>query len=127
MGIGDWFNENILGAKNNAKAEAVPINEQAYEYGGRYGGADEAANRYKQIGENAQGREAAQANYGAAIHAGLNPAMQARGDMNTVGQAQLARALGRVPSIAQMQADRQMGQASAQQAALAASAARTRR
>lgn len=49
-------------------------------------------------------------------------ALEARSNQSTVMNQLMARAAGTTPSIAQMQADRQMGQAAAQQSALQASA-----
>jgi hypothetical protein len=119
-GIGGFIS-SVFGSENEEKAAAPTVDPNAYNYGGTEGGADEAANRYQANARYAQQRTAAQADYGQA-NASTRLGLQARGDMNTVGQAQLSRALGQTPSIAQMQADRQMQQAGAAQAAQAASA-----
>jgi hypothetical protein len=119
-GIGGFLS-GIFGSENENTAEKPAVDANAYNYGGYEGGATDAAMRYRENARNAQQRQAAQADYGA-TNKSTALGLQARGDMNTVGQAQLARALGKVPSIAQMQADRQMGQAAAEQASAAASA-----
>jgi hypothetical protein len=94
-------------------------NADRYEYGGRPGGADEAAGRY-------QGRtNEYNATMGNATRdAGLmyQQAGQARGDQAGMAGLMAQRARGHVPSIAQMQADRQMRQAQAAQTSAAASA-----
>jgi hypothetical protein len=119
-GIGGFLS-GIFGSENEEKAAKPAIDSNAYNYGGYEGGATDAAMRYRENARNAQGREAAQANYDAANR--MNKmGLQARGDMNQVGQAQLARALGKVPSIAEMNGARQMGQVAAAQGALQASA-----
>lgn len=85
-----------------------------FQYGGYEGGAAEAASRYRQNAEGAQSRQGAQANY--------DMANQDRAASDQAAGMMLARARGQVPSIAQMQADRQMRQAAAAQASAAASA-----
>ncbi len=99
-----------------------------FQYGGHAGGAAEAAGRYATLGSDAQGRTATQAdfsgsqpNYAEAAAHGAN-ANAVRGGQDNVAGMMMARATGAVPSIAQMQADRQMGQATAAQGAQAASA-----
>ncbi len=92
-----------------------------FNYGGTPGGADEAANRSRWWGDQAQTRGAAQANYAQADqYAGLG--LGARSQQQQIADMMQARAMGLTPSIAQMQADRQMQQAMAGQASLAASA-----
>jgi len=102
-------------------ADTKHYDANRFEYGGVPGGANEAASRYRGLAEGAQGRAGEQANYGDA-NQDRALGMQAR-----TGQAGMAslmdqRARGLVPSIAQMQADRQMQQAAAAQSSAAASA-----
>ncbi len=120
MGLGDWVS-SIFGSKNEFKAQAPEVNSNAYQYGGRPGGADDAANRYQQAGQVAQGRQAAQAGYGNANEDRANQLMARQGQAQ-IAQSQLARAMGRTPSIAGMQAQQDMQRAQAAQMAAAASA-----
>lgn len=120
MGIGDFIS-GVFGSKNKERAPEVEVDPNAYQYGGRAGGADEAANRYRGIGEGAQNRQGVQVDYGQA-NQDRALALQARGQQGQVADAMMARAMGRTQSIAQMQADRQMGQAAAAQQSAAASA-----
>jgi hypothetical protein len=109
--------------KSNYNAQDISHSQMydpfAYQVG-NYG-----AENYKE-GRESQAREidrrsAPQADY-AQADADRRRALEARaGQASVMGQL-MARANGQTPSIAQMQADRQMGQASAQQAALQASA-----
>lgn len=120
------FVSDIFGSKNEEHANAPQVDPNAYQYGGHQGGADEAANRYRQQGEGAQTRQAEQAQFQQANYDDANFA-RAQQQAARSGQAQAAnlmmrRAMGQVPSIAQMQADRQMQQATAAQASAAASA-----
>lgn len=101
-------------------------NPNAGKFGGREGVDEEMANNARQQQNQAQ----AKANeYGAQQqglynrgNVGMDQAQAARGlQMDAAGMAR-ARATGQAPSIAQMQADRQMGQAAAAQASAAASA-----
>jgi hypothetical protein len=125
MGIGDWVS-GIFGSTNEEKAKGHDVDPNAYEYGGRPGGAQADAQRYSQRGDDWQNKAS---EYGAqqqGLHnrgnAGMDQAQDARGmQMDAAGMAR-ARATGATPSIAQMQADRQMGQAAAAQTSAAASA-----
>jgi len=118
-GIGG-LGSRLLGGRNAFEAKGPQLDPNAYQYGGQQGGADEAANRYRQQAEGAQGRQATQAqnvnvDYGQANQA-RSQGMQARQGQAALASAMYGRASGQTPSIAQMQADRQMGQAAASQA-----------
>ena len=119
-GIGD-FMSSIFGSKNKYQQPVPQVDPNAYQYGGQPGGADEAANRYRQQAEGAQGRQGEQVNYGDA-QADRSANAQARMGMQGMADQMAMRARGQLPSIAQMQADRQMQQASAAQSSAAASA-----
>lgn len=92
-----------------------------FEYGGRAGGADDAANRYRFGAEQAQTRVGEHVDYGNALGQRQNSLYARQGQEGIAGLMD-ARARGLVPSIAQMQADRQMQQAQAAQASAMASA-----
>ncbi len=92
-----------------------------YEFGGRAGLGDATANRFMNMGMDAQNRAAFQADYNAADRFS-NLGLEARGAQGRLADLMADRAMGRVPSIAQMQADRQMRQAAAEQASAAAGA-----
>lgn len=120
------FVSGVFGSKNKFKAQTPQVDPNAYQYGGNAGGANEAANRYRGQAEGAQDRQATQAqnvgvNYGQA-NQDRNLSMQARQGQSALASAMYGRATGATPSIAQMQADRQMGQAQAAQASMAAGA-----
>lgn len=96
-------------------------NPNAFQYGGTPGGADEAANRYRQQAEAAQGRGATQADWSNAqpnfdraqqwdTAAGVQTAQsqQARAGQGDVANLMMQRATGQVPSIAGMQANQQI-------------------
>ncbi len=120
MSIGSMVSD-LFGSTNRYQAEQAKTDPNAYQYGGAPGGADEAANRYRQQSEAAQNRQAVQANY---TQADQDRAMQqqARQGQATLAGAMQARAMGQTPSIAQMQGDRSMQQVQAAQASQAASA-----
>lgn len=115
------FVTDIFGGDNEHEVKEYKVDDNSYEYGGAAGGADEAANRYRSQAEGAQGRQGVQVNYDQA-NQDRNLGMQARAGQSRLAGAMEARAMGQVPSIAQMQADRQMGQAASEQASAAASA-----
>ncbi len=96
------------------KETITQVDPGAYMYGGSKEAAGQAAARYQGLAEQAQQRQGEVVNYGQAEQT-RNSAMGMAGLME-------ARARGQVPSIAQMQADRQMGQAAAEQSSAAASA-----
>lgn len=125
MGIGDWVS-GLFGSKNEERAKGYEVDSNAYEYGGRPGGAaEEAARLQGRSDEASAGMGAATRDAGAMYQQAYQDranAQQARGmQMDAAGMAR-ARAMGQVPSIAQMQADRQMQQAAAAQTSAAASA-----
>jgi hypothetical protein len=109
MGIGDvlsdWF-----GSENETKATAPKLDSNAYQYGGRAGGADQAADRYRSMGLAAGSRHAAQADFAGAqpnysqADADRQMGLHARSQLGEVGNRQMARAQGREPSISGMQA-----------------------
>jgi hypothetical protein len=112
--------------KANADAAAIgQIKKDAYnshfQYGGTATGAAQAAGMYGSMGQNAQQREGVQVDYGRANSAN-NQAEQSRAQQLGIAGIMAARARGEVPSIASMQADRQMHQAAAEQTSAAASA-----
>ena len=97
-----------------------------FQYGGREGVADQAAQRFSGLAAGAQNREAAQAanvgvNYSGANNY-ANAGLEARGQTGLAAGMMMRRAAGQTPSIAQMQGDRQMQQATAAQASASASA-----
>lgn len=113
MGIGDWVS-GVFGSENKERAKAPELRDGAYQYGGWSGGAHEAASRYRNQSDQAQKRQGVQANYG--------DANASRQDQSSLAGAMRMRAMGLTPSISQMQADRQMQQATAAQSSAAASA-----
>lgn len=118
-GIGGFIS-SIFGSDNEHESENVQPDAMNYMYGGA-GGADAAANRYRNTAEQAQNRQGVNVNYS---QANLDRAhgMQARRQQAGMADLMARRARGEVPSIAQMQADRQMGQMTAAQASAGASA-----
>lgn len=117
---------NKLGiGKNDTRAktfdESKAYNQNAFQYGGRPAAADQTANRFANLGAGAQQRDASQANYGLA-NGYAQYGNQDRDAQNLAAHMMMARAQGLVPSISQMQADRQMQQATAAQSSASASA-----
>jgi hypothetical protein len=90
-------------------------------FGGQKGGLQAYTTQQQAGADAADARNAYLANYGRA-NVWDQAQAQARQGQQTLAQAQMARALGQTPSIAQMQADRQMQQAVAAQGAQQASA-----
>jgi hypothetical protein len=125
MGIGDWVS-GIFGSKNKNEAKAYEVDRRGYEYGGRLGGADEAAGRYNQRAEDWKNKAneygAQQQNLYNRGESAMNQQQDARGMQMDAASMARARATGQAPSVAQMQGDRAMGQAVAAQASQAASA-----
>lgn len=119
-GVGG-FVSSIMGSDNDYHMEERKVDPNSYNYGGQPGGADAAANRYQATAEAAQNRTGPRANYDQANY-DRDQARNARNSQAQMAGLMEARARGQVPSIAQMQADRQMGQAAAAQASAAASA-----
>lgn len=96
-------------------------NGGAYEYGGQAGKAAADAAYFRGQAENAQRRPGEIIDYSQADW-DRNQANYARLSQQDAMGLMEARAKGTVPSIAQMQADRQMGQAAAEQSSIAAGA-----
>lgn len=104
-----------------AAAEEVRRVNAAFQYGGWAGGSHEAAVRYAGKAAQAQFRPGETIDYSHADQMrGLG--LQSREGQSGIAGLMDARARGLVPSIAQMQADRQMGMAAAEQSSAAASA-----
>lgn len=125
MGIGD-FVSSIFGSTNKATVKTPQVDPNAYHYGGIPNGAADAAATYTKQAADAQGRQAPQAatqtvDYGQA-NGDAAQGQQARQGQSALANVLGQRAMGGAPTIAQMQADRQMQQAQAGQASMAASA-----
>jgi len=124
-GIGG-FVTSIMGSKNKTNAQAPKTNKLAYRYGGTMAGESDAANRYKDMATAAQKRQAAQAGQVNTDYTQANQSraqsLDARGQQNSLAAVMANRATGGAPTVAQMQADRQMQQAQASQASMASSA-----
>ena len=103
------------------KAAAIQAYNNHFNYGGVAGGAQATAAYFNNGAQAAQGRQGEQIDYGAANTA-YGQSQGARFGQDQMVGLMRARALGQVPLIAQMQADRQMGQATAAQMSAAASA-----
>lgn len=118
LGIGG-FVSSLFGSENKDKAQAPQVDPSAYQYGGHAGGAAEAADRYARTSNdyNAQARYATDQAYGDRGNAAGARQEQA----NALGLMRM-RATGQTPSIAGMQAQRDMQAMQAQQASAAASA-----
>ncbi len=108
-------------AAAKAEADRILAYNNHFQFGGYEGGATEAAKRYEGTGQWAQGRIGERIDYGQA-NWDREMAGFARNQQVGVADMMRERAAGRTPSIAQMQADRQMRQASAEQSSAAASA-----
>jgi len=107
--------------KNRYESNWRPVDEDEFNYGGSANGLKNY--NAEQVIQQRQlaGREAFQANYDqSTVDRALG--RQARTGQSAMANQMAARARGEVPSIAQMQADRQMGQAVAAQNAQRASA-----
>jgi hypothetical protein len=118
-----WVDENVFGnepeEKEDPKEAVKQIDPNTGEYGGRAGLADEYANRYS--GTSQDFLKSAGDFYGQGAE-DRRYAYQARGDQNAVLQMQLDRARGNAPSVADMQAQRDMQRVMAGQQSLGASA-----
>ncbi len=90
-------------------------------YGGHQGGLEERVGGLSQASDYARDRGAVQANYRDANWSAAQAA-QSRGQQQGMAMLMAQRAQGLTPSISQMQADRQMQQAGAQQMSQVASA-----
>lgn len=107
-----------------AKAAAAQARQDYlnhFNYGGVAGGANAASAYFNQGAQDAQNRQGEQINYGLAQGA-YGQSQANAGYQGQLAQMMLARANGQMPSIAQMQADRQMQQATAAQMSAQASA-----
>lgn len=94
-------------------------NGSSYEYGGSRAAAQRSSATYGGIGDRSLDRQNQFFDQG---WADRENAMQSRSGQNQVADIMLARARGELPSVAQQQADRQMGQLASEQASAAASA-----
>lgn len=119
MGLGDLVT-SIFGSENKERAPIIQPDANRYAYGGDPLEAELTAARYRQQAEGAQNRQGVQVNYDQANWDRAR-GLQARGQQQDMYGLMARRAQGR-GSIAQMQADRQMQQATAAQASAAASA-----
>lgn len=124
MGLGDFIT-GLFGSKNKSNAGdqtgAPEVDPNAYNYGGDPGGAAAHAAAYGATSGNAQNRQGVGVDYSQANWDRQNSG-QARVGQQQLADAMSRRAMGQVPSIAQMQADRQMQQAQAAQASMQGSA-----
>lgn len=110
----------------NAAAAAQQAAQQAqyegrFQYGGHAGGAFEAANRYNQAGIWGQSRPGERIDYSGANY-DRQQAGNSRAEQGNAMGLMRARAYGQVPSIAGMQAQRDIGRATADQTSIAAGA-----
>lgn len=130
MGVFDDFAET-LGLKSKAKPKSFQQSDAGYdprkfEYGGREGKAEEDVYRLEQREQDWQNRSneyhAQQQDLFNRGNVGMDLGIQARGGQDLVARQMLARAQGRIPSIAQQQANLGMQQLAAEQASAAASA-----
>jgi hypothetical protein len=100
--------------------------DDSYQYGGQKGGADFYSKAYGGVSERSLAQQdkfyGQQEQQLANAMEDRGRALDARGSQLTAADLMMARAQGKVPSIAQMQADRQMGQLAAEQTSQAASA-----
>lgn len=126
-GIGGFLTK-ILGSENKARATGRDVDSRSYDLAGDPNFANELASNYTDQADAIRGRQGVQVDYGNANNARAKAMVdraqqqQSRAGQQQVANLSLARAMGQTPSIAQMQADRQMGQAAAAQASLAGSA-----
>lgn len=119
------YNKGVDEQNRTADAQTNP-NPRNYMYGGDAGGRDYFSRAYGDTSQRSLAQQDALYQQGAADRQlGLEDrdrALQARQGQLTTADMILARAQGKVPSIAQQQADRQMGQLAAEQTSQAASA-----
>lgn len=108
-------------AQQQAAAQAAAAANAHFQYGGYANGANDASARYAGLGAAAQGRAAPQIDYGVA-NDDHNRNVLTSYNQNSMAGLLAARANGSMPLISQMQADRQMQQAAAEQSSAAASA-----
>ena len=124
-GIGG-FVSGIFGSENEERAKGRQVNSNNYNYGGSETGAEDQAKTYTQQGAGSQDRQATQADvvnidYSQA-NDDRNRNLAARDRQVSIADIMQSRAMGGQPTVAQMQADRQMQQARAQQASMAGGA-----
>jgi hypothetical protein len=129
MGLGDFIT-GIFGSKNKATAKAnLPqVDPNAFEYGGVHNGANIAAQRYRDLGAGAQGRQGVQLATGQA-DAARQQQQDARAQAQGARDAQVASlglqqraAQGLEPSVAAIQQRQGVDAAVRSQQALAAGA-----
>lgn len=120
MSIGDFFG-GIFGGKNkyDPNQDKYKVDDNAYNYGGRPNGAADAAASAERTSNdyNAQARYATDQAY-----ADRNNAGAARAEQGNAMAMMKARATGAVPSVAQLQGQRDMEAARAAQSSAAAGA-----
>lgn len=120
------FVSGLFGSENKERAKGRQVDPNAYQYGGAPGGADEAANRYRQQAEGAQVRQATQAQNVGVDYSQANQdraqQQQARQGQNSLAAIMANRATGGGPTIADQRANLDMQRARAAQASQAASA-----
>lgn len=130
-GMPGWTPEAIDSLKKDQynrykmhKGAALP--DDAYQYGGQKGGSEFYSKAYGGVSERSLAQQdkfyGQQEQQLANAMEDRGRALEARGGQLTAADLMMARAQGKVPSIAQMQADRQMGQLAAEQTSQAASA-----
>jgi hypothetical protein len=120
-GILTGLGKALWGNENEFKADAYKDDPNAFQYGGAGGIADADVAEFKRLGTDAQRRQGEAVNYGQA-NQDRAMSLDARSGLSRMAGAMEARAMGQGPSIAQMQADRQMRQAQAAQASQMSSA-----
>ncbi len=98
----------------NREHRIEEVDPNDYQYGGRPGGAQEAAARYRAQAEGAQGRQG--------VHVYTGDSDQTRGSALSMADLMARRARGETPSIAGMVGQQNIGRAIADQTSQAASA-----
>lgn len=108
-------------ASDHTFANSGNYDSSQFQFGQTVDGAQNAAAHYNALGTAAQQRDATQANY-ASANTYATQGNQDASSQRSAADLMMARATGATPSIAQMQADRQMQQNIAAQSSQAASA-----
>ncbi len=130
MGVGGAVATQALSGKGNtyqgtAFSQTPDYDANRFEYGGRPGGAAAAVGRAQGFGDGARGTSGAYQNSSFDLQGHgqrwMDQSFQARQQQQEIAAAQRARALGLVPSISEMQAQRDMQRVAAEQASAAAS------
>lgn len=116
----------LVGRGQNKRTATGFYNQPGYDpnasnFGGYAGGLNDYRNELERRRQAVDGRAAFTADYGETDRY-QNMGLESRGAQGRVANLMWQRASGQVPSIAEQQATRQMGQAVAAQGALAASA-----